>query len=78
MEALVMGIQKIDFVDKQNNPIEGKRLYLAFSEESVQGYRTESFFVRNNIQIPEDIQPTDKIKVEFSYKGKVQAISKIK
>ena len=42
MEALVMGIQKIDFVDKQNNPIEGKRLYLAFSEESVQGYRTES------------------------------------
>ena len=45
MEALVMGIQNIDFVDKQNNPIEGKRLYLAFAEESVQGYRTESFFV---------------------------------
>lgn len=78
MEALVMGIQNIEFVDKQNKPVAGKRLYLAFLEESVQGYRTEAFFVRSNVQMPENIQPNDRIKVEFSYKGKIQAISKLK
>lgn len=73
-----MGIQNVNFLDKQNNPIDGRRLYLAFPEESVQGYRTEAFFVRSNIPIPEDIQPKDKVKVEFSYKGKILAISRMK
>ena len=61
--------------EKTGEVINGTKLFCAFRDENVEGLRTESFFVKPEIKIPE-CKINDAIELSFNMKGKIEMIYK--
>ncbi len=75
MEAIKMGEMPVNFNDNNGNLITGVNLFLAFKDPQVKGYRTEKFFVKSDIKVPE-VKVNETLIVNFNFKGKIESIDK--
>ncbi|MDD3140931.1 MAG: hypothetical protein PHX08_18445 [Lachnospiraceae bacterium] len=76
MQAKLIGLQRISFVNNSGETINGTNFFCAFKDEHVEGLRTEKFFLKPEIKIPE-CKLNDTLDISFNMKGKVEAISKM-
>lgn len=49
----VVGIQKVDFTDKDGKPIQGTKFHCMREKDFVDGYAVESVFVRSDVDTSE-------------------------
>ncbi|MDW2797203.1 hypothetical protein RZO55_06390 [Clostridium boliviensis] len=75
MTAQLIGIMKVNFTNSEGEQITGNNLFVAFKDENVRGARTEKFYVRGDISLPE-VKIQDMIELEFNHKGKIISLSK--
>lgn len=75
MIAKLVGIQPVNFTNGNGETIKGTNIYTAFKDENVEGLRTEKFFLKPEIKIPNVAINTD-ITLSFNMKGKVESITK--
>lgn len=69
------GRQKISFANAQGELIEGENWFVSYLDESVEGEKTEKFFVKPEVKIPA-VTIGDKVNIYFNQKGRVEAITK--
>lgn len=74
MRAKLLGIQLVNFTNSKNETICGKSLFVAFADESVEGVRTEKFFVKDSIPFPKNTKINGTLELSFNHKGKIEAI----
>lgn len=65
----------VNFKGNNGEEISGTNLFVAFNDENVEGVRTEKFFVKDNISLPENIKINCNLNIEFNYKGKIEMIT---
>ena len=75
MVAKVLGIQPVNFTNNRNETITGTNIFCTFKDENVECLRTEKFFLKNGIELPE-CKLNDTIDISFNMKGKVEMIRK--
>lgn len=75
MVFTLLGIQSVNFINNAGDRIEGVNLFCAYEDENVSGYRTEKFFIKPEIKLPE-LKLKDSIKLNFNMKGKVESVTK--
>lgn len=75
MLVKLLGQKTLNFVSDKGENILGTTLYCCFQDPTVDGYRTEHFFIREGIEIP-DCKINDMIDISFNMKGKVEKITK--
>lgn len=75
MQVKLIGVQRVNFTNNAGEVINGTKLFCAFKDENVEGLRTESFFVKPEIKIPE-CKINDAIELLFNMKGKIEMIYK--
>jgi len=78
MQAQLVGVQAINFTNGNGEKISGTNLFVAFRDENVEGLRTEKFFLKEGIALPEDTKLNDKIELSFNHKGKIEKVFKSK
>lgn len=76
MNVKVLGVQRVNFTNNAGEVINGTKLFCAFKDENVEGLRTESFFVKPEITIPE-YKINDTVELSFNMKGKIEMIYKV-
>lgn len=76
MKVTLLGAQRVSFVSNDGQPVNGNSLYVAFSDENVDGLKTDKVFVREGIEIPKEIKLNDTIDLSFNMKGRVEKIVK--
>lgn len=76
MQAKLMGVMSVNFSNANGEQIQGNNIFLAFKDENVQGLRTEKFFLKDNIALPEQVKINDTLEVNFNFKGKIESIDK--
>ncbi len=52
-------------------------IFAAFKDENVHGLRTEKFFLKEGISLPEQVKINDTLEISFNYKGKIESITKV-
>lgn len=75
MQVKLVGVQSISFTNNSGEIINGTNIFCAFKDENVEGLRTEKFFLKDGIKLP-DCKINDTIEVSFNMKGKVEALKK--
>lgn len=75
MQAKLVGIQRVNFTNNNGETISGTNIFCAFKDENVEGLRTEKFFLRLEITLP-DCKLNDTIEISFNMKGKVEMLYK--
>lgn len=75
MQVSLVGVQRVNFTNNVGEVIKGTKLYCAFADGNVDGLRTEAFFVKPEVKIPE-CKINDTIELSFNMKGKIEKISK--
>lgn len=75
MQALVLGIAKLDFKSSTGDLIQGTQLFYGFTAENTVGYKTDKVFIQKSIPLPENLQPNSTINLYFDRKGKVEAVT---
>lgn len=75
MVAKLLGIQIINFTNSKGETINGTNVFCAFKDENVEGLRTEKFFLKDEIKLPE-CKLNDTIDISFNMKGKVEMVRK--
>ena len=75
MKMQLVGIQPVDFTNNAGETIKGKNIYCAYKDENVEGLKTEKFFIKQEIKIPE-CKINDMLEVSFNMKGKVEMLNK--
>ena len=76
MQVKLVGIQQVNFTNNNGETINGTNIFCAFKDENVDGLRTEKFFHRPEITLPE-CKINDALDISFNMKGKVEAIYKL-
>ncbi len=76
MNMKLLGIQIVDFINKQGEHITGCNLFVCHKDDKVDGLCTAKFFVNGNILLPKDMAINDTINVSFNHKGKILGITK--
>ena len=76
MEAKLIGVMGVDFSNNQGEKIQGTNIFVAFKDENVQGLRTEKFFLKSDIDIPDQTKVNDTLNLVFNHKGKIESLSK--
>lgn len=76
MVAKLLGLMNVNFTNNQGVVITGRNIFCAFEDTNVQGYRTEKFFLNNNISFPENTKINDNLNICFNYKGRIESIEK--
>lgn len=71
----LLGIQTVNFTNSAGETIKGTNLFCAYEDENVNGVRTDKFFVKPEVQLP-DLKVKDSIKLHFNMKGKVESVTK--
>ena len=71
----LLGKRLLSFTNDRNETITGYTLYGCFQDPAVEGYRTEHFFIREGIELP-DCKLNDMLDISFIMKGKVEKITK--
>lgn len=75
MTVKLLGIQPVDFLNNNGETIKGINIFCAFPDEAVEGLRTEKFFLKDGIKLPE-CKVNDNLNVSFNRKGKVEMVYK--
>ena len=75
MQAKLVGVQHVNFTNNNGETINGTNIFCAFKDENVEGLRTEKFFLRPEIKLPE-CKLNDTIEISFNMKGKVEMVYK--
>lgn len=75
MQVQLLGIQPICFTNNSGEVINGTNLFCAFKDENVLGSRTEKFFVKDSLKLPE-CKVNDALEISFNMKGKVEMVCK--
>ncbi len=76
MQVKTVGFQPINFTNANGEQIQGTNLFVAFKDDNVQGLRTEKFFVKSEIALPEQTKVNDILEISFNHKGKIESITK--
>lgn len=76
MQAKLIGASSVNFINNNNETIRGMNIFVAFKDENVEGMRTEKFFLKEEISLPENTKINDTLNISFNHKGKVEMISK--
>ena len=76
MQVKLVGVQYVNFTNNSGETINGTNIFCAFKDENVEGLRTEKFFLRPEIKLPE-CKLNDSLDISFNMKGKVEAIYKM-
>lgn len=76
MQTKLVGFQPINFTNNNGETINGTNLFCAFKDENVQGMRTERFFIKPEIALPEQTKINDVLEISFNHKGKIESITK--
>ncbi len=76
MKFKLVGIQRLDFKNSAGEQISGTNIYCAYQDENTEGARTEKFFLKEGVALPQGIKVNDLIDVSFNMKGKVESVSK--
>lgn len=71
----LLGKKAVNFTNNNGEVVSGETLYCCFQDPNVQGYRTEKFFIKKGIEIP-DCKLNDTLDIIFNMNGKVEKISK--
>lgn len=77
MKVKLLGSMPINFRNNQGENISGTTIFVAFNDENVDGLRTEKFFLKENISLPENIKINDNLDIAFNHRGKIEMISKL-
>ena len=77
MQAKLLGFMGVDFTNKDGEQIVGMNIFAAFKDENVHGLRTEKFFLKEGISLPEQVKINDTLEISFNYKGKIESITKV-
>ena len=77
MQAKLLGFMGVDFTNKDGEQIVGMNIFAAFKDENVHGLRTEKFFLKEGISLPEQVKINDTLENSFNYKGKIESITKV-
>lgn len=76
MKAKLLGVQKVNFTNNNGEAISGTNIFVAFSDENVEGVRTEKYWLKNDINLPKDTKLNEMLEISFDRKAKVEMISK--
>lgn len=76
MQAKLVGVMSVNFTNPSGEKIRGTNLFAAFKDENVQGMRTEKFFVKDGIALPEQMKINDVLDISFNHKGRIESIKK--
>lgn len=76
MQVKTIGVQHMNFTNANGEQVKGTNLFVAFKDENVQGMRTERFFVKSEIALPEQTKINDVLEISFNHKGKIESITK--
>lgn len=76
MNAKVLGLQTINFTNNNGETITGTKIFCAFNDPAVEGHRTEGFFIKSDIKLPE-FKVNDTIDICFNRKGKPEKVIKV-
>lgn len=75
MQVKLVGVQPVNFTNNNGETINGTNIFCAFRDENVEGLRTEKFFLKDGIKLP-DCKINDTIEISFNMKGKVEMLYK--
>lgn len=75
MQVRLLGVQPVNFTNNNGEAIKGTNIFCAFKDENVEGLRTEKFFLKDGIKLPE-CKINDTIEISFNMKGKVEMLYK--
>ena len=78
MLGKLLGSSDVNFKTETGEVVEGKNIYVGFSDEHTLGTRTDKFFVRNGIPFPKNLTIGDDIEIVFNRYGKPEAITAVK
>lgn len=76
MKAKLLGVQKVGFTNNNGEVISGTNIFVAFPDESVEGVRTEKYWIKDGINLPKDIKLNEMLEISFDRKAKVEMIFK--
>jgi len=76
MQAKLIGVMSVNFSNANGEQIQGNSIFLAFKDENVQGLRTEKFFLKDSIALPEQVKINDTLEISFNHKGKIESVNK--
>ena len=76
MQSKLVGRQQVAFTNNNGEEIKGINIFCAFKDENVEGLRTEKFFLKDGINLP-DCKINDTIEISFNMKGKVEMVNKV-
>ena len=68
MQVKLVGVQHVNFINNNGENIDGTNIFCAFKDENVEGLRTEKFFLRPEIKLPE-CKLNDALDISFNMKG---------
>jgi len=74
MKVKLFGVQDVNFTNANGETINGTNIFVGFSDENVEGIRTEKFFVKESIDFPENVKINSTLELSFNHKGKIEAI----
>lgn len=76
MEAKLLGVAEINFSNTNGEKIVGTNIFVAFKDNNCTGLRTEKFFLKEEMSLPEGIKLNDMLDIAFDYRGKIESIDK--
>jgi hypothetical protein len=75
MKVKLFGVQDVNFTNANGETINGTNIFVGFSDENVEGLRTEKFFIKDSVPFPaENVKINSTLELSFNHKGKVEAI----
>lgn len=75
MQVTLLGVSDVNFTNGNGETIKGTNIFCGFKDENCKGMRTEKFFLKDGIKLPE-CKLNDILEVSFNMKGKVEMIYK--
>lgn len=76
MTVKLLGVQAVNFTNNNGEAISGTNIFCAFKDENVDGLRTEKFFLKPEIKLPE-CKLNDTLDISFNMRGRIEAIYKM-
>lgn len=76
MQAKLLGFMGVDFTNKDGEQIVGMNIFAAFKDENVHGLRTEKFFLKEGISLPEQVKINDTWRFPLITKEKSNLLQK--
>lgn len=70
----IVGIEIVDYVNKQNHPVKGYRVHLNKEAHNVDGYATEVIFVSDKCDIPGLKTGRTIERINYNKYGRIQDI----